>query len=311
MGHVTFLGTGDLLNWERAQSCLAVPLAGDETMLLDVSSGTVLLRQLQDAGIAPQSIRHVFVSHCHFDHSGGLVPLLVALTALPEASLKVHALPETIRALRGLLALTIPGVEDWLGGRLRWGELASGQSTLAGDVEVTPFEVDHDVECAGFRISQGESTLVYAADTRPCQELVDHARDVDLLVHEAYGLEKDAEQAHTFGHSTAAEAGRVALAAGAKRLILTHIRSSRYVLPAELVEEAKTTFGGPVAAGRDLDSTSEQPVRVLSYGSHRSLCSATSSSTRVNKKGKEEGPRLLDPGPCSSWSGVPPVSPSS
>ena len=253
MGRVIFLGTGDLLNWERAQSCLAIPLTGGETMLLDVSGGTVLLRQLQVAGIAPESIRHVFVSHCHFDHAGGLVPLLIALTALPEASLAVHALPETIRALRGLLALTIPGVEDWLGGRLRWGELTSEKPTLAKDAEVTPFEVDHGIECAGFRVSQGESTLVYAADTRPCQELVHHARDVDLLVHEAYGPEKDAEQAHTFGHSTAAEAGRVAFAAGAERLILTHMRSSRYILPAELVEEAKTTFGGPVAAARDLD----------------------------------------------------------
>jgi len=254
MGRVIFLGTGNLLNWERAQTCLAIPLAGGETMLLDVSSGTVLLRQLQEAGIALESIRYLFVSHCHFDHAGGLVPLLTALTALPEASLTVHALPETIRAVHELLALTIPGVEDWLEGRLRWSELTSGRSTLAGDVEVTPFEVDHGIECAGFRISQGGSTLVCAADTRPCQELVHRAKGVDLLVHEAYGPEKDAEQAHTFGHSTVAEAGRVALAAGAKRLILTHIRSSRYILPAELVKEAKTTFGGPVEAARDLDA---------------------------------------------------------
>ena len=59
------------------------------------------------------------MSHRHFDHAGGLAPLLVALTALPEAALTVHAPPETLRALHGLLALTIPGVEDWIGKRLR------------------------------------------------------------------------------------------------------------------------------------------------------------------------------------------------
>ena len=53
MGRVIFLGTGDPLNEERAQTCLAVPLAdGSETMLFDASSGTILLRQLQGAGIA-------------------------------------------------------------------------------------------------------------------------------------------------------------------------------------------------------------------------------------------------------------------
>jgi len=116
---VIFLGTGDPLNEERAQTCLAVPLTGNETALFDASSGTVLLRQLQDAGIALEGIRHLFVSHRHFDHAGGLAPLLVALTALPEAALTVHAPPETLRALHGLLALTIPGVEDWIGKRLR------------------------------------------------------------------------------------------------------------------------------------------------------------------------------------------------
>ncbi len=76
MGRVILLGTGDPLNEERAQTSLAVPLAGNETLLVDASSGTVLLRQLEAAGIALDSIRHLFVTHRHFDHAGGLAPLL-------------------------------------------------------------------------------------------------------------------------------------------------------------------------------------------------------------------------------------------
>jgi metal-dependent hydrolase (beta-lactamase superfamily II) len=117
VGRVIFLGTGDPLNEERAQSCLAVPLADGETVLFNASSSTVLLRQLQTAGITLTSARHLFVTHRHFDHAGGLAPLLLALTALPDASLTVHAPPETLSLLHDLLALTIPGVEDWLGGR--------------------------------------------------------------------------------------------------------------------------------------------------------------------------------------------------
>jgi ribonuclease Z len=251
---VILLGTGDPLNEERAQSCLAIPLAEDETILFDVSSGTDILRQLTAAGIMPESVRHLFVTHRHFDHVGGLAPLLVALTSFPDAELTIHALPGTLRALRGLLAINIPGVEDWMGERLRWNTLTPGEPTWAKDFEIAPFEVDHGIECAGFRLAQGGSILVYAADTRPSPNVVEYARDADLLIHDVYSLEGGAEQAHTFGHSTAAEAGRVAREAGAKRLILTHFRAGRFVVPGELAAEAQAAFGGPVAAARDLDA---------------------------------------------------------
>ena len=38
--------------------------------------------------------------------------MLTALAALPEAALTIHATSETLYALRDLLCLTIPGVED-------------------------------------------------------------------------------------------------------------------------------------------------------------------------------------------------------
>lgn len=254
MGRVTLLGTGDPLNEERAQTSLAVPLAGDEILLVDTSSGTVLLRQLKATSIALESIRHLLVTHRHFDHAGGLAPLLTAMAALPEASITVHAPPETLRALHALLTLTIPGVEDWLGGRLRWNELIPGEPIPVADAQVTPFAVEHGLECVGLCISRDGSTLVHAADTRPSPNVADYARGADLLIHEAYGLSEGADQAHAFGHSTAADAGKAALAAGAKRLILTHLRADRYTDPEALLQEAQSIFDGPVDVARDLDT---------------------------------------------------------
>jgi ribonuclease BN (tRNA processing enzyme) len=154
MRRVVFLGTGDSLHMERAQASLAVPLSSDETMLIDASSGTVLLGRLETAGIPLESVRYLFVSHRHFNHVGGLSPLLTALATLPEASLVVHAAPDTLRALRSLLNLTIPGAEGWLEKRLSWHELVSGRPNEAGDAEVTPFSMNHGIECVGFRVAQ-------------------------------------------------------------------------------------------------------------------------------------------------------------
>jgi ribonuclease Z len=119
---------------------------------------------------------------------------------------------------------------------------------------VIPFEVNHGLECVGFRVDQNSSTVTFALDTRPCANVVRYAKGADLLDHEAYGPESSAKQTHAFAHSTAAEAGRTAGEADVGRLVLTHLRASRHAAAEELVTEAAQVFGGPVAAAQDLDA---------------------------------------------------------
>ena len=91
-------------------------------------------------------------------------------------------------------------------------------------------------------------TLVYSGDTRPHLSVIAAARGADLLVHEATFGGDEMERARETGHSTAAEAARVALDAGVRRLVLTHI-SSRYNRDAaELLAEARAVFPETVIA---------------------------------------------------------------
>ena len=95
----------------------------------------------------------------------------------------------------------------------------------------------------------GGVRIAYSGDTRPSDRLAEAAQCADVLLHECGGLDVDAEYVHRPCHSTAGDAGRVAKAAGVRRLVLTHI-SNDAVVPA-MQAEAEAAFGGPVTMATD------------------------------------------------------------
>jgi ribonuclease Z len=90
--------------------------------------------------------------------------------------------------------------------------------------------------------------LALSGDTRPTAALVEAAAAADLLVHEATFTEEERDRALETRHSTAREAAQVALAAGVRRLVLTHLSARFSTAWQELLDEACAVFPATAVA---------------------------------------------------------------
>jgi ribonuclease Z len=115
-----------------------------------------------------------------------------------------------------------------------WGKLQRGEVVSVDGREVRPEGIVGE--------KRKGRKVVITGDTKACAGTVEAATGADLLVHEATFGEDEKDRAKETNHSTARDAGAVALAAKARRLVLTHL-SARYSISAEeLLKEAKEVF---------------------------------------------------------------------
>lgn len=101
--------------------------------------------------------------------------------------------------------------------------------------------------------------VAFVMDTGWCDAALELAEGVDLLICEATFSSADEALARAYHHLTAAQAARIALEAGARRLVLTHF-SQRYPDTAGLLAEAAEIFPEVVAAS-DLMRVAVPPRR--------------------------------------------------
>jgi ribonuclease BN (tRNA processing enzyme) len=116
-----------------------------------------------------------------------------------------------------------------------------------GPMRVRFQEVPHFTQTHAVEIAADAGRLTYGADHSPTDDLIDFARDTDLLLIEATlpRPERDGPR----GHMTPAEAGEHGRRARARRLVLTHI--SDELDPEWARAEAEREFGGPVELARE------------------------------------------------------------
>jgi len=115
-------------------------------------------------------------------------------------------------------------------------------------------KASHSIPTLAFRVESPDGSFCYSADTVHSPEIVNLAKNVDLLLHEATFLEDQVQIANLTRHSTARSAGITAREAEAKKLVLFHIPPPNDHREQEFQNEASSAYGGDVEIGHDLAS---------------------------------------------------------
>lgn len=251
-------------------------LINDVPYIIDCGYGAS--KQLRNAGVSLNKVRHIFITHHHSDHNLEFGPLLYNawITGLP-VQVNAYGPP-------GLKKMT----EDFFNyqkfdidtrmvdeGRLdpRTQVVATefdkpGVVLENDDVKVTSCQVNHPpiTQSYAYRFDARDRSIVVSGDTAYAPQLTDFAKGADILVHEVMYLpavealvqrlpKATRLRDHLMAaHTLTEDVGKIAAKAQVKTLVLTHFvpGDDATITDEQWAEGVRKHFKGRIVVGKDL-----------------------------------------------------------
>jgi ribonuclease Z len=242
------LGTAGWMPTAHRQTACGLVREGTHALLLD--AGTGASRLVGQPELLDGAARlDVLLTHFHLDHVCGL--LYLPATGLP---VRIHAPGEWLydvpshRLLEPILGAPVSPFTPADAPEIR--ELGPGVDEIGGFAITLRAQLRHWAPTVGVRVAD---SLALLTDTAFDEGSAEFAAGVHHLLHEAWSTSR--HPSSTEGDATAAEAGRVAAAAGAARLTPVHLHP--HADAAALEHDARTAFAAAEvgADGRELSLT--------------------------------------------------------
>jgi ribonuclease Z len=273
---VTLLGTGTPALDPTRFSQSTLVQANGLNLVIDAGRGSSI--RLAQAGVNLGAIDGIFLTHFHSDHVVGLADLwmtgyIPALGGRP-GPLQLYGPTGTKHIGDGLMSTfsadtSIREADEKVppdSARIESHEFDhDGVIFDRKGVKVTAFMVHHGdliKPSYGYRVDYAGHSVLIRGDTTFNQNVIDHGKGVDVLIHEVAAAPAQLANDPLFvpvlaHHTLPEEAGRVFAADRPKMAVYSHIVLIRTatVPPIsldELAARTRTTYDGPLTIGADL-----------------------------------------------------------
>lgn len=267
MDKILVLGTGAARAMHYYNTCFLLQSASGN-MLVDGGGGNGILRQLTNAGISLNSLKNIFVTHEHIDHSLGILWLIrmnasLFLAGKRRETLTIRCHEELAEKIRLICSLTLSAKQlSALDSGISISPVHDGEALSIAGHTVTFFDT-HSAKARqyGFHMESGSGQRLVCTGDEPCHPSCEQYVDgADWLLHEAFCLEKDSPlfHPHAIGHGTVKEAAILAQKNNVRNLVLWHTEDSATLgRRKELyTEEARQYFHGNIFIPNDLENIS-------------------------------------------------------
>jgi ribonuclease BN (tRNA processing enzyme) len=214
---VRFLGTNGWFDTKAGNTVCTLLETKHAHIVLDAGNGIHKL----DKYITDSRPIYLFISHFHLDHIAGLHVLSKfnfsqGINIIGQAGTKA-ALADIFKAPYSVPFSQLPY-------EVRILEVGAGIHSVPFPFTALPLLHIHPT--FGYRLELDNRKLAYCCDTGPCRNLAELGRDADMLITEC--ALRAGEKLPGWPHLNPQDAAKAALAADAKRLVLTHLDPVKY-----------------------------------------------------------------------------------
>lgn len=281
---IVFLGTGTPNPIpERSGPALAI-IVNNNSYIVDAGVGIV--RQAEMARrkheleeLSASNLRTCFITHLHSDHTLGLSDLILTPWVMGrEEALNVYGpegIKDMVENISKAYSIDIDGRLNNMepinesGYKTNVVEIQEGLVYEDDNIKVEAFKVNHfPFDAYGYKLTTADKVIVISGDTTPNGDLIENAKDCDVLIHEVFSSQgvksrdMDWVMYHSLSHTSSIDLGKVAKAANPKLLVLYHqlfMTDPYYDLELlkkreeEMIEEIRDNFDGEIISANDLD----------------------------------------------------------
>lgn len=211
-------------------SCVEVKLTSGKRLIIDAGTGIRNLGERMSAGPMSTDV-HLLITHLHWDHIIGF-PFFEPIYH-PDSKIVIDGFPSCIKGLKRIFDNNMGDGFFPVDFRDLEADIRFPERLMAGTLFVEGGSVDsirlaHPQGCCGFRVREGQSSMVFLTDNElgagksAMERCVRFCEGATLLIHDAQYLPEESSQREGWGHSNYEEAVDLASRAGVERLVLFH-----------------------------------------------------------------------------------------